>query len=67
MSLLCLILLAKFLSAHAKDRHTPSAELELAKAKLVALQCLVDSKEGLETELQTGIPLLTPSTLRSAR
>ena len=46
---------------------TPSAELELAKAKVVALQRLVDSKKGLETELQTGIPLLTPSTLRSAR
>lgn len=66
MPLLCLTL-AKFLSARAKDRHTPSAELELAKAKLVALQRLVDSKKGLEAELQTGIPLLTPSTLRPAR
>ncbi|XTI93951.1 hypothetical protein V2W45_1348420 [Cenococcum geophilum] len=47
MPLLCLTL-AKFLSAHAKDRHTPSAELELAKAKLIcALKSQVKELDGV--------------------
>jgi len=47
MPLLCLTL-AKFLSAHAEDRHTPSAELELAKAKLVRSSVLSTAKRALK-------------------